>query len=484
MDAGRAMVGQATGPKWARAVAWTATWAAAAVLPLATAAASEPAPLRCSLQQCYSAALQRSPLIAAARLGIDQYASKLREARTAWYPKLEGSAFSTALPALKPGRDGSDTFNDYDFANLGPLVVSSISVAQPLYTFGKISALQQLAAQGVDIARATVRVAEDEMRYQLSRAWWGLVLVDSLRDLTSDGRKLLDEQREKLEKARDDGDPGFNQADLLKLNVYGSEIEEKVRLFERNRAQAEDGLRLAMATAPDAPVAAAGELTAVVVPEVPSAAFEALALANAPRLLAQRNGVQARLIQVDLAQNQLWPEVVFVARLAHTYAPTRDATTDSLATNPNNSATSGVGVALRWSLDLFRQLEKIDQARLDARQAVLQTQGEAQKLRTEVRQLVREMNDARALIDIQERAMKAARGWLAAESQAYEDGFQEFAEVLRATETYYRKRLAHADAVYAYNIAVAALSRAVGMDLTTLEAARRLSRVAPAPPRP
>lgn len=441
-------------------------------------ASADPAPLRCTLQQCYTMALQRSPLMAAARLGIDQYASKLREAQTAWYPKLDASVFSTALPALKPGRDGSDTWNDYDFANLGPLMVGSVSVAQPMYSFGKITALKLLAQQGVDIARTTVRVAEDEMRYQLSRAWWGLVLVDSLRDLTSDGRKLLDEQREKLEKARDDGDPGFNQADLLKLNVYGSEIEEKVRQFDRNRAQAEDGLRLALATAPDAAVQAAGELTAVVVPDVPSAALEALALANAPRLLAQRNGVQARLIQVDLAQSQLWPDLVFVARLAYTYAPTRDATTDSLATNPNNSATSGVGVALRWSLDLFRQLEKIDQARLDARQAVLQTQGEALKLRTDVRQLFREMTDARALIDIQERAMKAARGWLVAENQAYEDGFQDFAEVLRATETYYRKRISHAEAVYNYNLAVAALSRAVGMDLTSVEASRRLMRAA------
>lgn len=464
-----------------RALAWVLAMGLSIGLAVAApgAWADGPEPLRCTLQQCYTLAIQRSPMMAAARLGVDQYASKLREAQTAWYPKLDTSAFATALPALKPGRDGSDTWNDYDFANLGPLVVSSVSVAQPMYTFGKITTLKRLAQQGVDIARTTVRIAEDEMRYQLSRAWWGLVLVDSLRDLTSDGRKLLDEQREKLEKSRDDGDPSFNQADLLKLNVYASEIEEKIRQFERNRAQAQDGLRLAMATEPDAPVQASGELTAVTVPDVPSSALEALALANSPRLLAQRDGVQARLIQVDLAQTQLWPELVFVARLAYTYAPTRDSTTDSLATNPNNSATSGVGVALRWSLDVFRQLEKIDQARLDARQAVLQTQGEALKLRADVRQMVREMTDSRALIDIQERAMKAARGWLVAESQAYEDGFQDFAEVLRATETYYRKRLSHAEAVYNYNMAVAALSRAVGMDLTSLEAARRLSKAAP-----
>ena len=454
--------------------AWLCCAVAIALFWTAAPAYSEPKPIHCTLEQCYAAALQRSPLLAAARLNIDQYDSKLREAQTAWYPKLDISNFSTALPTLKPGRDGSDTWADYDFQNLGPLMVSSVSVVQPLYTFGKISTLKALARQGVDIARTTVRVAEDEMRYQLSRAWWGLVLVESLADLTTDGLKLLKEQRERLEAARDDGDASFNQADLLKLNVYSAEIEEKIKQFDRNRAQAADGIRLALAHESDVPVQAAGELTALTVPDVPSAAYEALALANSPRLLAQRDGVQARLIQVDLAKNQLWPELIFVARLAYTYAPTRDSTGDSLATNPTNSATSGVGVAVRWSLDVFRLLEKVDQAKLDARQAVLQTQGEAMKLRNDVRQLYRELVDARALIDIQQRALKAARGWLLAENQAYEDGFQEFPEVLRATETFYRKRMAHAEAIYTYNVAVAALSRAVGMDLTSLQASLQL----------
>jgi outer membrane protein TolC len=77
------------------------------------------------------------------------------------------------------------------------------------------------------------------------------------------------------------------------------------------------------------------------------------------------------------------------------------------------------------------------------------------------------MKDARAMIEVHEKAYKAARGWLSAETQAHDDGFQEFAEVLRAMESYSRRRMAFAQSIYDYNIAVAALSRAVGMDLTT-----------------
>ncbi|MBI5609449.1 MAG: TolC family protein [Deltaproteobacteria bacterium] len=437
-------------------------------LALVGQAEAEPRQLRCTFEQCLARAKKQSPLLAAARLGLDQYESKLREAQSAWYPKFDISAFGTALPELKDGHDGSTPLQDYDFTKFGPLLVTSVSMGQTLFTFGKISTLKDMARQGVDIARVTGRIAEDEMRFQLARAWWGLVLVAELRDLVADGKRLMQEQREKIEKARDEGDASFNQADLAKLNVFSADIEEKVRQFDRSRGQAEDGVRLALGESTELAIEAAGELTPVVVPPLPMQQIETLALANSPRLLAQRGGVQVRLMQAQLARNQFLPDLVLVARYAYTYAPTRADTPDSLATNPNNSATSGLGLALRWSLDPMRQLEKIDQADLDAKQAALLEQGERAKLRMDVRQMYREMVDARAMIDVQERAFKSARGWLSAENQAYEDGFQEFAEVLRAMEAYTRRRMTYAESIFNYTLAVAALSRAVGMDLTQL----------------
>ncbi len=425
--------------------------------------------LHCTLAQCTARALSRSPFLAAARLGVDQYQSKLREAHSVFYPKLEVNGFASVLPALKPGHDGSKPMDDYDFTRLGPLGVGSIGIAQTLSTFGKVNTLQELAEKGIDIARTTVRVAEDEMRYQLARAWWGLVLVADLRSLTDDVRRLLDETRTKLDKQRDEGDAAFNQNDLLKLNVYAAEIEEKLRTFARNREQALDGLRLAMGDDAAQDIVPAGELTAVVVPAMPIEAAEQLAVANAPRLVAQRGGVQARLLQVDAAQANWWPDLLFVARVAGTYAPTRDENSDSLATNPSNTATTGLGVVLRWTLDIWRQLERVEQAELDLRQAQLAIAGETARTRTDARQLFREMMDAHAMIGIQDKAHRAARGLLTAETQAYDDGFGDFTEVLRAMESYTRRRLAFAEAMFTYNVAVAALSRQVGMDLTTLQ---------------
>ncbi|MBM4344167.1 MAG: TolC family protein [Deltaproteobacteria bacterium] len=456
-----------------RPVPWTAGWAAASWLcaTAAMAAPAAPSVVRCTLAQCFQRGLERSPLMAAARLGLDQYQSKLREAKSVFYPKFEVNGFASVLPALKPGRDGGEPLEDYDFTSLGPLAVGSIGMAQTIWTAGKVSSLKQLASEGVDIARATVRVAEDELRYQLGRAWWGLVLVEDLRELTGDVRRILDETRTRMEKQRDAGDEGFNQGDLLRLNVYAAEIEDKLRQNERAKQQALDGARLAMGESLDVAVEPVGELTPVAVPPLPIEAVEALALANSPRFLAQRGGVRARLLQVESAEAQLWPDLLFIVRVAGTYAPTRDSTGDSLASNPSNAATTGLGLVLRWTLDIWRQVEKIAQARLDLRQAQLTIEHERQKLKVDVRAAFREMTDARAMIDVQYKAFKSARGLLNATTQAWEDGFEDYAEVLRVTESYVRRRLAWAEAIHGYNLAAAALGRLCGTDLAAIKVA-------------
>jgi len=464
----------ATRPASTAAVGALAAAAAALALGAPTAADAAP-PLRCTLTQCSERAIERSPLVAAARVGIEHYRSRLAEAHSLWFPKFQIEGFGSVLPALRPGRDGSKPFEDYDLTRLGPLGVGSLGVAQTLYTFGKIDALSRLASQGIDISKTTVRIAEDEMRYQIARAWWGLVLVADLRELIDEVKRMLDETRARLEKQRDDGDPEFNQNDLLKLNVHSAEIEEKLRQFERNRQQALDGLRQAMDDPSGFEVEAAGDLTSVAIPDLPIEAIEALATANAPRLLAYRGGVQARLIQVEVVRAQRWPDLLFVARVAGTYAPTRDSNADSLASNPSNTAVTGLGVVLRWTLDVWRSAETVRQAELEARQAGLALRGEIAKVRADARQSWREMTDARALIAVQDKACRAARGLLTSEAQAWDDGIGDYAEVLRAMESYTRRRLAFAESIYTYNLAVAALSRQVGADLT------RLAGAGPAP---
>ena len=437
--------------------------------------------LRCTYEQCVQRALQRSPLIAAANKGLELYEAMQDEARSTQYPKVEVGVFGSAIPALKQWTDPDGAKHDYVATNPGdynlsgdwrPLVLSQLTVTQPLFTFGKIAALKRLAAQGVEIGAATNKIAADEMRYQLARAWWGLVATAQMDDMIKDGKKRFLEERDRQEHMRDVADEKFNQNDLMKINIYYADFEDKVRAAERGRQQAMDGLRMAMAEATDVDVepdfAAFRPLPFTT---LPLAAYEALALANSPKLLAFRHGVAARVEQVQLARNNTLPDVGLVVRVAGTYAGTQSGTvTGSLGAIPGNGIDFGGGIGLRWSLDIGRLLAQLDQAKVQADQASLAEKGEIEKTRMDVRQLYREMIDWRAMVDVHEKAKTSAQGWLNATMQSYDDGFEnDYNEVLRAIEAYYRRRIVWTDAIYNYNVAVAALSRAVGTDVTLVK---------------
>jgi outer membrane protein TolC len=158
-------------------------------------------------------------MMAAARQGLTIYQEKLAEAKSGYKPKMEANVFTSALPEEIAGTPGTNPLTDFNYLALSPLVVTSVSLAQPLWTFGKLSTLKDMAHQGIEVSRATVRVAEDELRYQMARAWWGLVLVHDLREMIEEGQKLMAEQQEKLEKQKDEGDEDYNPSDLLKLKV-------------------------------------------------------------------------------------------------------------------------------------------------------------------------------------------------------------------------------------------------------------------------
>ncbi len=426
--------------------------------------------LRCTYEQCVRRALDRSPLIAAAGKSLELYEAMQREAKSTQYPKLEMTGFGAAIPSLTPGTTGA-YFTDYDLGGTWkPLLLGQASLVQPIWTFGKIAALKRLAAQGVEIGQATNRIAADEMRYQIARAWWGLVVVAQMDDMIRDGKKRFLEEKDRQERMRDTADDKFNQNDLMKINIYYADFEDKIRQAERSKQQALDGLRMAMAETTEVDVVAdIVGFKPLEFATLPVAAYEALALANAPKLLAYRHGVAARVEQVSLARNNTLPDIGLIAKVAGTYAPSQNGavTTGSLGAIPGSGVDFGGGIALRWSLDIGRLLAQIDQAKVQADQAQLAEQGEREKTRMDVRQLYREMIDWRAMVDVHEKAKTSAQGWLNATMQTYDDGFEsDYNEVLRAIEAYYRRRLTWLDAVYNYNVAVAALSRAVGMDVT------------------
>jgi outer membrane protein TolC len=340
-------------------------------------------------------------------------------------------------------------------------------VVQVLWTFGKIDTLRRMARTGLSVGRTIRAVARLELRYQISRGWWTLVLADELDAIIDKAASHLGKERDRIEALRDEGDD-YNPTDLLRLRMLQADFESKSREARRGRETAADALRLAMELPHGTVVRARHDgLERTEWPEQDMGVWERLASANHPRLVARRGGTMVRLAQVRLARNQRWPDLVLTGRVAYTYAPTRAVDEgESLASNPSNPTQSGGGLALRWPINVVRSSARSDSAQVALRRARAEERADVHKIRLEVRRLYRELRDATDMVAIHERAMKAARGWLRAESEMHEGGFTGYDEVLRSIEQYYRRRLTWLNSIYAHNVLVAETSRAVGFDLS------------------
>lgn len=430
--------------------------------------------LTVGVEACYRRALRHSPLMKASRLGVDELRARLREANAARLTALKMGSFVSVLPARVDGSTGANIFTDYDWTAVGPLIISQLSFSQPIYTFGKLDTLRRLAKKGIAVARATDAVARAELRYQIERGYWTLVLGSELRDIFATGTKKLAEERERLELARDDGDENYNPEDLLELRILNADIEVKRRDAERASAFAADALRAAMGLEDALSLQPRhAHLVPVQVELLEDDDYVTVALANHPQLVAQRRGTAARLEQLRLREQQLWPDIAITGRVAYTYAPTRDAQVDSFATNPANPAQSGAGVTLQWNIDIFRRLARIDRARAQHNKQLQLERGERDKVRVDTRNLRRALVDAEAVMGLRGQAMRAARGFLTSRNEMYDNGFLSFDKVVDALKRYYQRKVEHLQSIHAYNLAVAALSRQVGVDI------RRLTRRQP-----
>ncbi|MEY3012065.1 MAG: hypothetical protein RIT45_800 [Pseudomonadota bacterium] len=414
--------------------------------------------------------LRRSPLLPAAAAGVDGVRARLREVEAAMLPTFEATGFFSIMPTKKEGTSGADWIEDWDWTELRPLATAQLTFTQVLTTFGKLTVLEQMAHTGLRVAEATREVAIGELRYQLARAWWGLVLAADLDEMARKGRERIVAERERLETLRDDDDERYDAADMARLLAIEAEFEEKVRAAERARDMAADALRFAMALPEGWKIEpTVRRLDAIDLGLLPMAAYESLAVANHPRELARRNGLAVKWHQLRYERSKLRPDLVVTGRLATTYAPGVTQAKDSLADNPTNPTQSGAGVALRWRLDVFRQLARIDQAEAAWRQQREQVKYEVQKTRAAVRNLWREVRDRRAVLELQARAMRATRGQMAQAADLADKGVGSRAEAQRALEQYVRRHIAYAENIYRYNVLVAALSRAVGTDVRTMQ---------------
>ncbi len=397
-----------------------------------------------------------NPKVQMANGDADAAAARVDEADAARYPKLKATAFGTISPHIRcndPQCLSTEPRNfSFDFS--GFYGTAQLDLAQPLYTFGKISHARTAARAGLDAMRALADEAAGDVAVDAARAYWGLKVARELGGMLDDGLEEIDKAKKDFEAKKD-----ATIQDRQRVAVLAAEARAERTEAAAVEAEALAGLR-AITGAPNADIDDS-ELAAIE-HALPDARGAAAASERRPQRLAARQGVVAADELAAFAAAQFFPDIAVVGSAVISGAQGVDDPPSAFAYDPYRREGAGLGLGLQWQLDFWNAKARADQARAEARKSRAQAALADLGARYDVEVARSAAAAAHDRVNVTADGEKAARAWLAAVLQNQAVGTAEARDLADAYVAWFPMRARWAKAVLDWNVAVVSLGRATG----------------------
>ena len=104
-----------------------------------------------------------------------------------------------------------------------------LDLIQPVYTFGKLSGLLTAAKFGVQAGQAGLEKSKEDVRLQVRKLYWGLVLGKELLAVIEETQKEMNKAESKIQELLDEGSEEVGQNDLFKLQITQYEVNKRSR---------------------------------------------------------------------------------------------------------------------------------------------------------------------------------------------------------------------------------------------------------------
>jgi multidrug efflux system outer membrane protein len=402
------------------------------------------------------------PLMEAARAGLAQLQAKLNQAEWAMFPSFALEAGATLTPEVTG--DALASASTWD--RFGVAARVKLDMVQPIWTFGKIGALQDAAKAGVEVGKAAVEVARWELRVRTAEAYLGRLLSRELDAILVDGQTWIEKAEKRMEKLRAQDSDEYDQLEHLRLKTR---IAEFWQLSYDNKMlvnQSREGLRLLFGRAQGETVDIADkDLEPYEVKVLSPDAYVARARASDPLVMVARRSAKAQRALADAKGAELLPDVVIVGQARYAVATAVEDQQSLFADDPYNDHSLGAGLGLRWKLDVPQRLFAADEARAKARRAEAEAEVQGDLAEFKIRQLALDLKNKQELLVIFAEAQKAAQGWLTASWDTYDAGFGTFRDVMDALVQFYQRKIGYLKLVFDHNILCWRLSQAIGSDI-------------------
>jgi outer membrane protein len=183
------------------------------------------------LQRCIAIAMEKHPSIQAAAGTVTAGESRVGQARSGFYPQLNGSAgYSRTDPTSTSAISAGQAYDSYS---------SSISLSQNLYDFGKTSTQVKIQELNRDSSRSDLDSVVIQVAFAVKQAYYGLLQSRRNRDVS---REVVGQFQQHLERAK----AFFEVGTKPKFDVTKADVD--LSNAKLNLLKAENAVRLGQVT--------------------------------------------------------------------------------------------------------------------------------------------------------------------------------------------------------------------------------------------
>lgn len=433
------------------------------------AAQQRPAPRVLSLDEAVALAVQNSPQIKEEQFGVLKRQSQRAQADAARFAQFEITVVGGPSPRARGNQINSpDSKTSPDIT--GVFGLATLSLVQPLYTFGKIDSLREAAAHGIAVSQAQVDERATKVALLVYEAYYGYLLAVSLENLGLEVGDQLNSSLEKIRRQLAAGAPGVDNIDLLKLETFQGELEKQLNDIREGKELAVSGLRTLLNLEPSQPI----ELTEKgLEPRVRETGALEQYLTDArqlrPEFTQAREGVKAFEKLVDATRADYYPVIFFGVFGSVAEATNRDRIKNPFVYDRLNDTAVAPVLGVQWKLNLGITAGKVAEAEAELGKIQQKQALAEQGIPFQVRKAYLEVLQHQANIEATRKGFRSGRQWLVAAVSNFDLGVGPGKDVADAALAYAKLRAGYFQAVYNYNLGLAKLDNAAGRDVAIVQ---------------
>ncbi len=382
--------------------------------------------------------------------------------RSAYLPNLSLAAqyqrqelipsFDIAFPGAPPEHVQIGRLDSYSAA---------LTVRQPLYAGGAITAQVQLARLSALLADQTVRAATQDVVYAAETAYYNLLLSQHLVDISTEDVRAAKAHLDDVEKKRAGG--VASNFDVLRAQVELSNSEVNLIRSKNAINIARANLIKTLGVSQDSDFSLSDEFAFAPI-QVSMEEAVKTAFTNRPDLYSKEYQIRQQREQLRIARSRYLPNVS--AYFTNTWANP----------NPRNFGSSvnewgqiwQAGVQGAWSIfDGFQREGDIIQQKARLRQAQIGLVDAEETAVTELTQAILSMENAAESVQSQQLNVTRATEGLRLADVGYQQGINTQVEVIDAQSALTTARVNYLQAIHQHVVAKLAVQRAMGTIVET-----------------